>query len=244
MGKKVSDLDVKHFSRYGEFLVSFELSKYGWNVYSPMYDQYIDLIAYKFTCKKCGELWVFNEKVICSNSECGKLFTTPKMKEIKSIHICENCGFIKEKYRGKCEKCKIKLTPKPQCDECFRSEINSEVIRIPQKCSCGHEEYRSKTITIQVKSSRLEKNKKRSYATDMKTKDLLTTDNHYFIWCLIDDEHDDKSTFIVLSVQDFKNTMGDSLYGNSFFKNDDRQHFNADTLENWAEFKDDFSKLG
>jgi hypothetical protein len=40
-GKGVSDLSDKHFSRYGEFLVSFELSKYGWNVYSPVYDEYI-----------------------------------------------------------------------------------------------------------------------------------------------------------------------------------------------------------
>jgi len=31
-GKDVSELSEKHFSRYGEFLVSFELSKHGWNV--------------------------------------------------------------------------------------------------------------------------------------------------------------------------------------------------------------------
>lgn len=53
--KKTSDLNVKHFSRYGEFLVSFELSKYGWNVYSPMYDEYIDIIAHKYSCSKCGK---------------------------------------------------------------------------------------------------------------------------------------------------------------------------------------------
>ena len=52
------------------------------------------------------------------------------------------------------------------------------------------------------------------------------------------------SKIITCMNYNFKNTMGDSLYGNSFFKNDDRQHFGRSTLENWAEFKDDFSKLG
>ena len=45
--KAATDLNTKHFSRYGEFLVSFELSKYGWNVYDPVYDEYIDLIINK-----------------------------------------------------------------------------------------------------------------------------------------------------------------------------------------------------
>lgn len=42
--KSTTNLSAKHFSRYGEFLVSFELSKHGWNVYDPVYDEYIDLI--------------------------------------------------------------------------------------------------------------------------------------------------------------------------------------------------------
>lgn len=50
--KSTTDLNVKHFSRYGEFLVSFELSKHGWNVYSPMYDEYIDIIAHKYAFEK------------------------------------------------------------------------------------------------------------------------------------------------------------------------------------------------
>lgn len=54
--KKVSDLSEKHFSRYGEFLVSFELSKYGWNVYQPVYDEYIDFVIHKYICKKCNRM--------------------------------------------------------------------------------------------------------------------------------------------------------------------------------------------
>ena len=37
------DLSAKHFSRYGEFLVSFELSKFGWNVYNPVYKVFLFL---------------------------------------------------------------------------------------------------------------------------------------------------------------------------------------------------------
>ena len=37
--KSAQDLTTKHFSKFGEFLVSFELSKHGWNVYNPVYDE-------------------------------------------------------------------------------------------------------------------------------------------------------------------------------------------------------------
>ena len=49
--RSAQNLTTKHFSRFGEFLVSFELSKHGWNVYNPVYDEYIDLIIHKHVCK-------------------------------------------------------------------------------------------------------------------------------------------------------------------------------------------------
>jgi hypothetical protein len=55
--RTTTDLSAKHFSRYGEFLASFELSKHGWNVYNPVYDEYIDLLIHKHVCKDCGENW-------------------------------------------------------------------------------------------------------------------------------------------------------------------------------------------
>ena len=45
--KTTTDLSAKHFSRYGEFLASFELSKHGWDTYTPLYDEYVDLIIHK-----------------------------------------------------------------------------------------------------------------------------------------------------------------------------------------------------
>ena len=55
----------------------------------------------------------------------------------------------------------------------------------------------------------------------MKPRDLINDKYHFFIWCLIDDN--DKSHFLVLSVNNFKKTMGTSLKGISFFKDQDRQ---------------------
>ena len=81
--KSVTDLSEKHFSRYGEFLVSFELSKYGWNVYNPVYDEYIDFIIHKHVCKKCGRKWNLTPKLVCK--QCGKDFSKTEKKNIKAI---------------------------------------------------------------------------------------------------------------------------------------------------------------
>lgn len=71
--KSTTDLSAKHFSRYGEFLTSFELSKHGWNVYNPVYDEYIDFIIHKHICKKCGSKWNLTPALVCN--KCGKDFS-------------------------------------------------------------------------------------------------------------------------------------------------------------------------
>ena len=78
--KTTTDLSAKHFSRYGEFLVSFELSKYGWNVYNPVYDEYIDLIIHKHVCKDCGRKWNLTPALVCK--KCGKDFSKRQKSKI------------------------------------------------------------------------------------------------------------------------------------------------------------------
>jgi len=46
-----------------------------------------------------------------------------------------------------------------------------------------------------------------------------------------------------MSVEDFRKTMGDSLKGISFFKDQDRQHFSAKDFGRWGEFLNKFEKL-
>ena len=111
-------------------------------------------------------------------------------------------------------------------------------------CSCGTKKYNTKFKTIQVKSSRVEyKNgkSKNTYAVDHKPRDMIDCKNHFFIWCLIDDN--DKPNFLVMAVKDFIDTMGNSMKGISFLKDQDRQHFSSKTFGKWAKFKDTFNKL-
>jgi hypothetical protein len=46
-----------------------------------------------------------------------------------------------------------------------------------------------------------------------------------------------------MSVQNFINTMEDSLKGISFFKDQDKQHFSAKDFGKWGKFLSRFDKL-
>lgn len=238
--KNVVDLSEKHFSRFGEFLVSFELSKNGWNVYNPVYDEYIDIIIHKYICDKCGKLWSHTPLLICKN--CGKDFSKSLKKDFLAIKVCNDCGFNMKGNKIKCPKCKsTNLYNKPSCDKC-----KGEVQMKHHRCECGSTSYLTKFRTIQVKSSRIEKDNdtgrsKNTYAIDIKPKDLIEDDLHFFIWCLVDDKN--KPNFLVMSVKDFKETMGQSLRGISFFKDQDRQHFSAKDFGKWKKFLNRFDKL-
>lgn len=113
-------------------------------------------------------------------------------------------------------------------------------------CECGSKKYITKFRSIQAKSSRVECDKKtgkckNTYAVDMKPRDLIKEKTHFYIWCLVDAK--DKENFLVLSVQDFIKTMGNSLKGISFFKDQDRQHFSAKNFGKWKKFLNKFDKL-
>jgi len=236
--KNTADLSTKHFSRYGEFLVSFELSKHGWNVYDPVYDEYIDLIIHKHVCKDCGEIWSLTPKLVCK--KCGKDFSKTEKKKIKPLKICTDCGNEWFGNKTTCEKCGSKnVINRPTCDKC-----GGEVEMVEHTCKCGSKNYITKFRTIQVKSSRIESKdgkSKNTYAVDMKPRDLIKGKSHFFIWCLVDDH--DKANFLVMSVDDFKRVMGSSLKGTSFFKDQDRQHFSAIDFGKWEEFLNKFDKL-
>ena len=237
MKKIVRDLTSKHFSRYGEFLVSFELAKHEWNVYSPMYDEYIDLIIHKFSCSSCGKAWKVTPLLICN--ECKKDFSKTQKSKIIANKICSKCGYQVKGNTTKCPECKNDMVSIPGCNNC-----GHEVEIVYHKCECGHIEYQDKMRTIQVKSSRIEQKdgvSKNTYAVDLKPKDMITSPNHLFIWCLIDNY--DRPNFLVMTVDDFKETMGDSMKGASFLKDQDRQHFSSKDFGKWGKFLNAFSKL-
>ncbi len=236
--KTTIDLNPKHFSRYGEFLVSFELSKRGWNVYSPVYDEYIDFIIHKHVCKDCGSNWNLTPALVCK--KCGKDFSKTQKSKIVAKKICNDCKYEMVGNKTSCPKCKSKnLLNRPTCDKC-----GGEVEMREHACVCGSKNYETKFRTVQVKSSRIESKNgksKNTYAVDMKPRDLIKDQFHFYVWCLIDNE--DRPHFLVMKVNDFKRVMGDSLKGISFFKDQDRQHFSARDFGKWREFLNKFDKL-
>lgn len=236
--KTTTDLSPKHFSRYGEFLVSFELSKHGWNIYNPVYDEYIDLLIHKHICKSCGSKWNLTPALTCK--KCGKDFSKTQKNKIIAKKICANCRNEMVGNKTKCAKCgNLELLNRPTCDKC-----GGEIEMIEHACPCGSRDYTTKFRSIQVKSSRIEYKdgkSKNTYAIDMKPKDLIKDGKHFYVWCLIDGN--DKPHFLIMSVQDFIETMGDSLKGISFFKDQDRQHFSAKDYGKWSKFLNKFDKL-
>ncbi len=218
--------------------MSFELSKYGWNVYDPVYDEYIDFIIHKHVCKDCGKNWNLTPKLVCK--KCGKDFSKIQKSKIIAKKMCLDCKYEMIGNKTKCVKCGSKnLINQPSCDKC-----GGEIEMINHFCECGSKNYTTKFRTIQVKSSRIEyKNgkSKNTYAVDMKPRDLIKDKYHFYIWCLID--NNDKPHFLVMSVNNFKKIMGDSIKGISFFKDQDRQHFSARDFGKWKKFLNKFGKL-
>ena len=233
--KNVGDLNVKHFSRFGEFLVSFELSKHGWNIYTPVYDEYIDFLIHKYNCVNCKSLWNQTPALICQR--CGTDYSISNKKNIKT-GICLLCSNLAKGNPPTCEKCgSRKIEKRSTCNLC-----QGEIEMKPYTCYCGSVEYKTIFRTIQVKSSRIESKRGGfQYAVNIKPKDIIRDGNHFFIWCLID--VDDKPTFIVVSVEEFVEKMGDELKTISFLKDDGRFHFSALTLGKWREFHNQFEKL-
>ena len=240
--KKTRDLNEKHFSRYGEFLVSFELSKFGWDVYHPLYDEYIDILGHKYACAKCGNNWKITPALKCKN--CGKDFSKSEKNKIKVIKVCRKCGQKQDGKANFCTSCGItgavNFMNKPGCDVC-----GGEVDIVSYSCAnCGSSDYIEKFCTIQVKSSRIEyKNgkSKETFAVDHKPRDLIKSNNHFFIWCLIDDN--DKASFLVMSVNEFIITMGSSINSVAFLKDHDRQHFISKDFGKWKKYLNKFDKL-
>lgn len=236
--KSASDMSTKHFSRYGEFLVSFELSKHGWNVYNPIYDEYIDFVIHKHVCKKCGTNWNLTPALVCK--KCGKDFSKSLKKDIIAKKICRECGKEMIGNKRACTNCGCKeLSNCPSCDIC-----DGEIEMKNHSCACGGKSYTTKFRSIQVKSSRIESKNgksKNTYAIDMKPRDLITDNYHFYVWCLVD--NDDRTSFLVMSVINFKSVMGESLKGISFFKDQDRQHFSSKNFGKWKIFHNKFDIL-
>ena len=92
-----SDFKVGQFGKIGEHMVGFELSKRGWIIFYPPYDERTDIVAMKFRCEKCKSVWLNEHRITCLNSKCSK-FEKP-IKSINSSYdyknkVCKSCKKI------------------------------------------------------------------------------------------------------------------------------------------------------
>lgn len=234
--KSTGDLNVKHFSRYGEFMASFELSKYGWDNYTPVYDEYTDLIIHKVVCNDCKKSWNTNPKLICNN--CNEEITASWKGRIIANAECNDCHFkFSKSKKSNCPKCNSKnVNNVPTCPICKNGLVEIEDKSCPH---CGSENHQEKFRTIQVKASRMDK--KGNYAVDLRPRDFTQGSNHFYIWVCIDNE--DKAHFLVVPIKEFEEVSKNFINTISFLKDQGREHFNGKTFGKYKQFVNAFDKL-
>lgn len=234
---KKQSLSVKHFSRYGEFLASFELSKFQWDTFTPVYDEYIDLYIHKVVCKKCNSKWDTSPSLICN--KCKKEVSSSNKKNIKALGICSKCKheFSTTRLR-KCPKCKSSdYNNKAGCPF---GRCKGKIEIRTHSCKCGSQKFESKVRTVQVKSSNLENNG-RSYAVDLRPKDLTQGEHHFYVWVCVDPNG--KNNFIVISIKEFEKISKSFINSTSFLKDEGREHFSSTTFGKFAPYLNAFDKL-
>ena len=250
---KSGDLKDSHFSRYGEFLVSYELSKRGWNVYGPVYDEYVDYVVSGFICENgdCRSLLrTVTPRLVCP---CGKELSNAEKKKCQAVAVCVNCNEILVGNEGnsRCKKCRDSCMSKrerflacPRKCECER--LTEKKVQVQKSACqlCGSENISMVFRTVQVKSSRMEDGG--TYAVNHKPRDLVPDmkrpdQRHFFVWCMVDEK--DRATFFVVSAPEFAETMGRELFLPSFLKDDGREHFRIDQQNRWKDFKGAFDKM-
>lgn len=222
------------FGKVGEHMVGFELSKRGWIVFFPPYDERIDVVALKFVCAKCNALWDITHLLTCTNTGC-KLYNKDIVKSriVKNKH-CLNCGRLLSREEAssqiaKCPVCKEGDLEEVAC--CY--ECNSLVDIKRNKCTMiGCDSIKCKIIlrTIQVKSTHLVDEGK-NLGFNFKFQDLLDDKRHFFIIYNRDIiENIEKHFYWILSVNDFKSIKNVETTAFKVYQND-RCHFAPEKLK-------------
>lgn len=120
----------------------------------------------------------------------------------------------------------------------YRPDYDTGIDRIAHKIdSKGNSKFK----TIQIRGSRIEKKgQKKTYGLTIKPKDIID-ERHFLIWCCINGKN--KPHFLVMSVRDFKETIGQrALNTKSFKKGNYRLHFPL-KFGKWRKFLEKFDKL-
>jgi len=228
----MSEIKVGQFGKIGENMVAFELSKRGWIVFLPPYDERVDIAAMKFICQLCGSTWNITHNLKCSEPSCENFDEIAKSKIVKSKK-CSNCNtvFSREQITSQTTICLIcntnTLEEVALCNVC-----NNQVIVKKENCTnlnCKSEEYKIIFRSIQVKSTHYVDNGN-NLGFNFKYQDLLNDERHFFIVYLRDTK-DCKEThhYWVMSKDDFLTIKNIETISFKIYQND-RGHYNPELL--------------
>ena len=96
------------FSRYGEMRVAEELQKMGFDVFEPLNDSYIDLVARIRKCRKCGSFlmnptvsvtktfWFFGNSTVrvVGSSVAKSLFSASWFADVRTLNKVDFPAFV------------------------------------------------------------------------------------------------------------------------------------------------------
>ncbi len=228
----MSEIKVGQFGKIGENMVAFELSKRGWIVFLPPYDERVDIAAMKFICSSCGSAWNITHNLHCSNKDCINHNEIAKSKIAKSKK-CTNCNTVFERdeitsQTSLCPKCNTNtLEEIALCNIC-----NNEISVKQNNCtnsSCNSKDYKIIFRSIQVKSTHYVDNGK-NLGFNFKYQDLLHDNRHFFIVYLRDTKDCKESHhYWVMSKDDFISIKNINTVSFKIYQND-RGHYNPDKL--------------
>lgn len=230
-----SDSKVGQFGKIGEHMVGYELSKRGWIIFFPPYDERVDIVALKFRCKKCHSMWNNKHNVACLNDKCTKFnisISNIKDKIEYKNKVCPSGHVIPRTkdnaQESKCPICKAELNEIALCMEC-----KQEIGTIEQNCSnlsCDSKEYELLFRSIQVKASHYVDHGK-NIAFNFKYQDLIASNNHFLIVYNSEIKNNiERHTYWVLSILDFKSIKNVNTVSFKIYQND-RVHYQPDKLE-------------
>ena len=227
------DFKVGQFGKIGENMVAFELSKRGWIVFLPPYDERVDILAMKFICAECGSPWDNTHTIHCININCEnyKIIKTTKIEKAKK---CRNCGEVFTRndvssQSNTCPVCKTNtLEEFPICNLCDNPvAVKENMCKNPQ---CNSTEYKIIFRSVQVKSTHLV-DEGRNLGFNFKYQDLLSDDRHFFVVYLRDQENCvEKHRYWVMNENDFKTIKKIETVSFKIYQND-RGHYDPSSLD-------------
>jgi len=239
---------VGQFGKIGEHMVGFELSKRGWIIFYPPYDERVDVVAIKIRCKACKSNWYNEHRIACLNSKCTE-FEKPvqgiNSKNRYKNKICKKCGNIEKRdsknaQKAYCNKCNGKLEEVALCSKC-KQEINV----LKNNCSnpeCKSKDYEIVFRSIQVKSSHLV-DRGKNIAFNFKYQDLIDDKRHYFIVYnrrIVNNL--ERHFYWVLTIDDFKKIKNINTTSFKIYQND-RGHYPLEKLKEFIFDEEKFYKL-